>query len=75
MGGSVARKNGLADGRESATDLWREYPDHCLGARVRPGLPVTTEHIVWTTTQITNQGDLPPILLSSYTLGNPNPCP
>jgi hypothetical protein len=43
-----------------------------------PHLPVravATGHIAWTTTQITNGGDLPQIPLSAYSPGAPNPCP
>ena len=41
-----------------------------------PHLPVravATGHIAWTTTQITNGGDLPQIPLSAYSPGAPNP--
>jgi hypothetical protein len=43
-----------------------------------PHLPVravATGHIAWTTTLITNGGDLPQIPLSAYSPGSPNPCP
>jgi hypothetical protein len=43
-----------------------------------PHLPVravATGHIAWTTTQITNGGDLPQIPLSSYNPQQANPCP
>jgi hypothetical protein len=52
----------------SAGDTYIEIP-------YEPVRAVATGHIVWTTTQITNQGDLPQIPLSSYSPGNPNPCP
>jgi hypothetical protein len=36
---------------------------------------VATGRIAWTTTQITNGGDLPQIPLAAYSPGNANPCP
>jgi len=40
-----------------------------------PVRAVATGRIVWTTTLITNQGDLPLIPLAAYSPSNPNPCP
>jgi hypothetical protein len=36
---------------------------------------IATGRIAWTTTLITNGGDLPQIPLAAYSPGNPNPCP
>jgi hypothetical protein len=40
-----------------------------------PVRAVATGRIVWTTTLITNQGDLPQIPLTAYSPSNANPCP
>ena len=52
----------------SAGDTYIEIP-------YEPVRAVATGRIVWTTTLITNQGDLPLIPLSQYSPSNPNPCP
>jgi len=52
----------------SAGDTYIEVPHLAVRA-------VATGHIAWTTTQITNGGDLPQIPLSAYSPGNSNPCP
>jgi hypothetical protein len=52
----------------SAGDTYIEIP-------YEPVRAVATGHIVWTTTQITNQGDLPQIPWSAYSQGQANPCP
>jgi len=52
----------------SAGDTYIEIP-------YEPVRAVATGRIVWTTTLITNQGDLPLIPLSAYSPGNANPCP
>ena len=52
----------------SAGDTFIEIP-------YEPVRAVATGRIVWTTTLITNQGDLPLIPLSVYSPSNANPCP
>jgi hypothetical protein len=52
----------------SAGDTYIEIP-------YEPVRAVATGRIVWTTTLITNQGDLPLIPLSVYSPSNANPCP
>ena len=52
----------------NAGDTYIEIP-------YEPVRAVATGHIVWTTTQITNQGDLPQIPWSTYSQGQANPCP
>jgi hypothetical protein len=52
----------------SAGDTYIEIP-------YEPVRAVATGRIVWTTTQITNQGDPPQIPLAAYSPSNPNPCP
>ena len=52
----------------SAGDTFIEIP-------YEPVRAVATGRIVWTTTLITNQGDLPLIPLAAYSPSNPNPCP
>jgi hypothetical protein len=52
----------------SAGDTFIEVP-------YEPVRAVATGRIVWTTTLITNQGDLPLIPLAAYSPGNANPCP
>ena len=52
----------------SAGDTFIEIP-------YEPVRAVATGRIVWTTTLITNQGDLPLIPLAAYSPSNANPCP
>jgi hypothetical protein len=52
----------------NAGDTYIEIP-------YEPVRVVATGRIVWTTTQITNQGDPPQISWSAYSQGQPNPCP
>jgi hypothetical protein len=52
----------------NAGDTYIEIP-------YEPVRVVATGRIVWTTTQITNQGDPPQIPLSAYNPSNANPCP
>ena len=52
----------------NAGDTYIEVPHLAVRA-------VATGHVAWTTTQITNGGDLPQIPLSAYSPGAPNPCP
>jgi hypothetical protein len=66
--------------------VFQIYQGSCTARTVGPGdtyievphLPVravATGHIAWTTTMITNGGDLPLIPLSVYNPSSPNPCP